>query len=70
MLLNERQAGFCGGTLSGLIPLVSTGELVHTLILAGTGATVSFFISYFLKRMLRQAQHDEARERGGHEGAR
>lgn len=52
MPLNERRAGLCGGTLTGLIPLIGTDELFRTIILAFAGAIVSFLVSYFLKRIM------------------
>lgn len=60
MLRHERQAGLYGGTFAGMLPLITGAEFLHTAILAFTGAVVSFTVSYFMKRMLRQAQHDGA----------
>lgn len=43
-----------GGTLFSLLPLLSAEEVCRTLILAAIGTTVSFFMSWLLKRMMRR----------------
>lgn len=44
--------GILGGTLTSLLHLVTADDLLRTLVLAAAGATVSFLVSWLLKRII------------------
>lgn len=45
-------AGTAGGLLTVMLVKLNAAELVNTVVLAGTGAIVSFFVSWFLKQWI------------------
>lgn len=50
---NSCKTGFAGGTLLTLISsIVSYSDIVKTVILAATGAIVSFIVSFILRWLL------------------
>jgi len=53
-MANETKAGTIGGTLLAFFAGISSGELLHTVILAGVGATVSFSVSLGWKWLLKK----------------
>jgi len=48
------RTGTVGGTLTIILANITSQDAVKTIALAGLGATVSFFVSYILKRMMRK----------------
>ncbi|WP_291860802.1 hypothetical protein [Marinilabilia sp.] len=47
-----RQAGFVGGTLTGIFTNISLADVMGTIVLSAIGASVSFLVSLLLKRLL------------------
>lgn len=47
-------AGTFGGFIMGIYPSLMIGDIVRTAILALVGATVSFFVSLLLARMVKK----------------
>lgn len=47
------KAGTAGGTLLTVLSNISTGDLVHTSVLAAVGALVSFTVSIILKWLIK-----------------
>lgn len=56
-LERSQQAGFVGGTLTGMVANLSLEDLLVTVLLSALGALVSFLVSM----MLRKAFHRRAR---------
>ena len=46
------RAGTAGGTLLTLLLQVSSTELLKTMVMAATGAAVSFLVSFALQKMM------------------
>ena len=46
----QLKVGTASGTLLSISPGIFTQDIVKTIILAIVGATVSFLVSYFLKK--------------------
>lgn len=46
-----------GGTLMSVAGTLSTGDVVKTIVLAAVGATVSFFVSLALRRLMREREN-------------
>ncbi|WP_405565755.1 hypothetical protein [Polaribacter sp. Asnod6-C07] len=47
----QLKIGTASGTLLSISPGIFTEDIVKTIILAVIGATVSFMVSYFLKKI-------------------
>ena len=47
----QLKIGTASGTLLSISPGIFTQDIVKTIILAVVGATVSFMVSYFLKKI-------------------
>lgn len=47
-------AGTFGGFIMGIYPSLMIGDIVRTAILALVGATVSFFVSLLLAKMVKK----------------
>ncbi len=47
------KVGTAGGTLLTVLANISTGDLVHTSVLAAVGALVSFTVSILLKWLIK-----------------
>jgi len=45
--------GIAGGTLAGVAETIGSGDVLKTLLMATIGATVSFFVSLLLKKLIR-----------------
>jgi len=45
--------GTCVGTALCLVPTLTSGEVLRTVLLAATGAAVSFIVSWVLGRLFR-----------------
>ena len=45
--------GVAGGMLASLADTIGSGDALKTLVTAAIGATVSFFVSLALKRLIR-----------------
>jgi len=50
----DTQAGIAGGTLTGLLSVVSSHDLLRTFILAAVGAAASFIVSFLLQWLTRR----------------
>ena len=48
----SQQAGFLGGTLTGVIVNISVADLGVTVVLSAVGAVVSFLVSMAMKRLV------------------
>lgn len=48
------RAGTAGGTLLTILLQISSAELIKTIVTAGTGALVSFFVSYALQALIKR----------------
>jgi len=46
----ELSIGTASGTLLSTLPLISSQEVIKTIILAAIGATVSFLVTVILRR--------------------
>jgi len=53
-LLNETgtRAGTVGGTLLSILPTISSGDIIRTVVLATIGAVVSYLASVMLKELV------------------
>lgn len=51
---NHVRNGTVGGTMTVLLLIPEMGQLVSTILLAATGATVSFLVSAFLRYLQRR----------------
>lgn len=47
------RAGTAGGTLTILLANINSADLLKTIVMAGTGAVVSYSISFVLKKIVR-----------------
>jgi uncharacterized membrane protein len=52
--VGSTKAGTAGGTAFVLLFSLQAGELLHTAVLAGVGAAVSFAVSICLKWLVRK----------------
>lgn len=50
----QLKIGTASGTLLSISPGIFTQDIVKTIILAVVGATVSFMVSYFLKKITKR----------------
>ncbi|WP_430927173.1 hypothetical protein [Polaribacter marinivivus] len=50
----QLKIGTASGTLLSISPGIFTQDIVKTIILAVIGATVSFMVSYFLKKLTKR----------------
>mgnify|MGYP000238792614 FL=1 len=50
----QLKVGTASGTLLSISPGIFTQDIVKTIILAVIGATVSFMVSYFLKKITKR----------------
>lgn len=50
---NSLQLGTFGGTFLCILPNLHSEDVVRTVVLAGIGALVSFFVSVLLKWLLK-----------------
>ena len=50
----QLKIGTASGTLLSISPGIFTQDIVKTIILAFVGATVSFMVSYFLKKITKR----------------
>ena len=48
------KVGTASGTLLSISPGIFTQDIVKTILLAVIGATVSFMVSYFLKKITKR----------------
>lgn len=48
------KAGTAGGTLLSVLVNISSGDVLHTSILAGIGAVVSFTVSILLRALFQR----------------
>jgi mannitol-specific phosphotransferase system IIBC component len=48
--------GTAGGTFLSTVALLSSGDIIKTVILAAAGATVSFFVSLLLKHFTKKRE--------------
>ena len=53
-LPNNTLAGTIGGTLLSIAATLNSDDIAKTIILASAGATVSFFVSLLLKRLIKK----------------
>lgn len=52
--VSSTRAGTAGGTLLCLLLQVQASEVLKTMLLAGTGAAVSYLVSFALQRVLKK----------------
>ena len=57
-----RQAGFVGGTLTGIFTNISLADVMGTIVLSAIGAAVSFLVSLLFKRLLNARKRDQPHE--------
>jgi mannitol-specific phosphotransferase system IIBC component len=48
------RAGTIGGTLLSMVPVITSGEIIRTIILATVGALVSYLVSVLLKMLVQR----------------
>jgi hypothetical protein len=48
------RTGTAGGTLTIILANITSEDLLQTTVLAALGAAVSFFVSFFLKRIMKK----------------
>lgn len=60
----SQQAGFLGGTLTGVIANISVTDLAVTIVLSAVGAVVSFLVSMAIKRLLNRRRKKEPHQGG------
>ena len=48
------RTGTAGGTLTIFLANITMQNIAETIALAAVGAVVSFFVSYYLKRMMKK----------------
>ena len=53
-LPNDTLAGTIGGTLLSIAATINSDDIAKTIVLAATGASISFFVSLLLKRLIRK----------------
>ena len=53
-LPNDTLAGTIGGTLLSIVATINSEDVAKTIILASSGAIVSFFVSLLLKCLIRK----------------
>jgi len=58
VLQNSTRAGTLGGTLLVVIFQINTEEVLKTVVLAATGAAVSFLVTLLLKWITTKAKGD------------
>lgn len=55
----SQQAGFLGGTLTGVVVNISVADIVATVILSALGALISFLVSMALRRIFSGKAHEQ-----------
>jgi hypothetical protein len=55
----SQQAGFIGGTLTGIFANISMADVFATILLSAIGAVVSFLVSMLMRRLLRGKNRDQ-----------
>lgn len=53
---SSTQAGTAGGTLLCLLLQIQTSEILKTMLLAATGAAVSYLVSFALRQLLKKCR--------------
>ena len=54
----SQQAGFLGGTLTGMVVNISVADILVTIILSAVGAMVSFLVSMALRKIISRKKHE------------
>ncbi|MFI8380417.1 hypothetical protein [Leeuwenhoekiella sp. NPDC079379] len=55
--------GTVGGSLAAALPSLYAAQVLEAMLMAGLGAVVSFFTSYFLKSLVRFYKKRKRRQR-------